>query len=205
MEDPRVLRSRARIIDAARHCFAEQGYRDTSVADVAARAGITKRTIYNLYEDKEALFRTALEASIAIAETFIADLVAEIEDVAEATPDLPHLAVRLADDVLIGQVTDLRRLVATEAAEFPDLAQRYRTGAPEAVLAALATAFGALTERGQLAAEGPELAAEHFAFLVMGADLDRRMLGAPPVSAARVRRKALAGAQTFLRAYGAQP
>lgn len=202
MEDPRVQRSRTRIIEAARHCFAQQGYRDTSVEDIAAQAGVTKRTIYNLYPDKETLFRTAVEASIDIAETFIADLVAEIENVTHAAPDLPRLAVRLAQDVLLGPVTDLRRLVATEAAQFPDLAQRYRVGAPEAVLTALALAFAELTERGQLRATDAPVAAEHFAFLVMGADLDRRMLGAPAVPPDRVRSRALAGAEAFLRAYG---
>src|SRR5699024_1825737 len=94
--------------------------------------------------------------------------------------DLPPLAVRLARDALTGPVVALRRLVALESDQFPDLAAHYRARAPEAVMAALARVFTDLSNHRRLQVEHPGLAAEHFAFLVLGPELDRRMLGAPP-------------------------
>lgn len=56
-----------RLRDAALALFAERGYDQTTVADIAARAGLTERTFYRHYADKrEVLFDggVALEASI---------------------------------------------------------------------------------------------------------------------------------------------
>lgn len=201
IEDPRVTRSRARIIEAARACFAEHGYRVTSLEQIGSRAGVTKRTIYNIYGDKETLFREAIEGSVQIAGAFISDLVSQIHDLADPDDDLPPLAVRLSRDVLGGPVVPLRRLVAREAETFPDLVLRYRAGAPEAVLRALTGALQELDARGLLTVEDPEVAAEQFAFLVLGAELDRRMLGAPAAPTERTDQRAVQGARTFLRAH----
>jgi TetR/AcrR family transcriptional regulator, mexJK operon transcriptional repressor len=203
-EDPRVSRSRARILEAARECFAEHGYDATTVETIAARAGIAKRTVFNVFGDKDAVFRAAVEASFPIAERFAADLRAtfdaalrEAEDPADA---LPRVAVRLARDVFLGPVVRLRRLVAREADRFPDLAEQYRLRAPYAVIRTLAEGFAALAARGALAAPDPRLAAEHFAFLVLGPELGRRMLGDAPADAAAIEAAARAGA-AVLRAY----
>ena len=67
-----------------------------------------------------------------------------------------------------------------------------------------AAAFAAAAERGLLAVPDPELAAEHFAFLVMGADLDRGMFtGSVERTPEEIRARAEAGARVFLRAYRA--
>lgn len=203
-EDPRAARSRQRVLAAATTCFLAHGYDATTVEQVAAEAGLAKRTVFNLYADKPSLFRAALERSIDTAERFTADLLAHVHELAES-PDLRAGLVALADElattVLAGPVVPLRRLLAREADRFPDLLADYRRRAPEAVLAALASTFATLAERGRLAVRSPELAAEHFAFLVMGADLDRGMLGQPPPPAARIGERASAGTDAFWRAH----
>ncbi len=44
-------------MQAAREEFLTQGFRNTSMDQVADRAGVSKRTVYNHFENKEALFR----------------------------------------------------------------------------------------------------------------------------------------------------
>lgn len=44
------------ILDAARQVFAEKGYHDTKLEEIASRAGFSKASLYNYYEDKESLF-----------------------------------------------------------------------------------------------------------------------------------------------------
>ncbi|MBW9092951.1 TetR/AcrR family transcriptional regulator [Microbacterium jejuense] len=201
-EDPRIARSRALILDAALEAFLEFGYDGVSVELVAERAGVAKRTVYNIYGEKEALFRATLGRSIATAEQFAQLLTEAIEGLEDVERELPRLAERLAEDVLLGPVLPLRRLLVGEAARFPDLVAQYRRRAPETVLRALSAAFARLADRGLLVIGSPTLAAEHFAFLVMGAEMDRRMLGAKTAQPAKVRAHAREGARVFLAAYG---
>ena len=44
-----------RILDAALHTFAERGVKGTKMDDVAAQLGISKRTLYEIYNTKETL------------------------------------------------------------------------------------------------------------------------------------------------------
>jgi TetR/AcrR family transcriptional regulator of autoinduction and epiphytic fitness len=54
-------RKREAIIDAAVAEFRQTGYEATSMDRVAERAGVSKRTVYNHFESKEALFAQILE------------------------------------------------------------------------------------------------------------------------------------------------
>ena len=46
----------ARILAAAIELFGDHGYAETTVAQIADRAGVSRRTVYDLYDSKEALF-----------------------------------------------------------------------------------------------------------------------------------------------------
>lgn len=49
---------------AAGQCFAEGGYRKTTVAAIAKRAGVSKGLIFHFYGDKESLFTAVVEDSL---------------------------------------------------------------------------------------------------------------------------------------------
>lgn len=49
----RTDRSRNLILDAADEAFRELGYANTSVEEIATRAGLTRKTVYNLFSTKE--------------------------------------------------------------------------------------------------------------------------------------------------------
>lgn len=57
----RSERSRERILEAALRLFSHQGYRGTSIRDVADAAGISTGNLYHQFPDKETIFRTLLE------------------------------------------------------------------------------------------------------------------------------------------------
>ena len=44
------------ILDAARKVFAEKGFHETRLDDIAAQDGFSKAALYNYYSDKESLF-----------------------------------------------------------------------------------------------------------------------------------------------------
>lgn len=49
----RTERSRLLILDAADAAFREQGFTTTSMEEIAARAGLTRKTLYNLFSSKD--------------------------------------------------------------------------------------------------------------------------------------------------------
>jgi len=54
-------RSKERILEAALGLFSSQGYRATSVRDIAEAAGVSTGNVYHHFPDKEALFLTLLD------------------------------------------------------------------------------------------------------------------------------------------------
>lgn len=52
---------RVDILQAARGCFAERGYHETRIAEIAARAGLSKGAIYWHFEGKRELFLELLD------------------------------------------------------------------------------------------------------------------------------------------------
>lgn len=67
---------RGLILDAARGVFSQKGFWDTRLEDIAFAAGFSKASLYNYYEDKEAIF-----LNLAIREyERMADRIAECID-----------------------------------------------------------------------------------------------------------------------------
>src|SRR5882724_3806888 len=51
-----VASQRGRLLDAMAEVVAEKGYQATTVADVVERAGVSRRTFYEQFPDREACF-----------------------------------------------------------------------------------------------------------------------------------------------------
>ena len=56
-----VRARREQIIDAATRVFAEKGFRRATTREVARAAGVSEGTIYNYFEDKDALLLAILD------------------------------------------------------------------------------------------------------------------------------------------------
>ncbi len=54
-------RSRRTLLDSALRLFSRQGYRATTVRDIAEDAGVSTGNLYHHFTDKEAIFRTLLD------------------------------------------------------------------------------------------------------------------------------------------------
>ena len=60
-QEERSLRSRTQVLDAALALFSHQGYRATSMRDIAAKAGVSTGNVYHHFKDKETIFRELLD------------------------------------------------------------------------------------------------------------------------------------------------
>jgi TetR/AcrR family transcriptional repressor of mexJK operon len=205
-QDPRARRTRAAVVEAATTLFLQHGYQGTSTDEIARLAAVSKRTVYNNFGDKERLFTEIILGTTVTAEQLADEFAAELRHAEDVPAALRDVARRLLGAVTRPLVLRLRRLLIAEARRFPGLAREYYRGAPGRTLEALAGALGSLAERGALVVPDPRRAAEHFAFLVLGATLDRAMFegeqSVPPDT--ELQHTADDAARAFLAAYGAR-
>ena len=62
-------RSRRAVLDAALHLFSHQGYRATTVREIADGAGLSTGNLYHHFPDKEALFLALINEYLEITDT----------------------------------------------------------------------------------------------------------------------------------------
>jgi TetR/AcrR family transcriptional repressor of mexJK operon len=199
----RSARKRLTILSAGHDLFLSNGYQGTSVDQIAASAEVSKQTVYKHFGDKQelllAIVNNALESTVA---PFL-ERIGALADSTDLEADLTALAADYLRAVLQEPVVQLRRLVVGEANRVPELAQLYYDRAPGRTLAAFAECFSALHDRRLLHAPESAIAAEHFAFLIVGRSIDQALFyGGPQVLAGiDVAGYVRAGVQIFLAAY----
>jgi AcrR family transcriptional regulator len=71
---PREVRER-QIVELAEQLFSERGYQGASMDELARRAGVTKPVVYELFGNKDGLFRSCLERSAERLATEVAEAV----------------------------------------------------------------------------------------------------------------------------------
>lgn len=108
----------SRILEAAYALFYRQGFNRTDMDDVAAEAGVSKRTVYVHFESKDRLLAEALAAHEPLAEAHISAWA----DVLET--DLPAGVTRIFEDLAswsrsIGWVGSGYTRLALELADLP--------------------------------------------------------------------------------------
>ena len=73
-ESGRTARKRRAIMEAATALFLRDGYRNTSMDQVAADAAVSKQTVYKQFADKEQLFRDIVLGVTGNSEAIITDM-----------------------------------------------------------------------------------------------------------------------------------
>jgi TetR/AcrR family transcriptional repressor of mexJK operon len=194
---PRSQEKRDSIIAAAAELFMEKGYA-ASMDDIAARAGVSKQTLYGHFEDKTALYR-------AFAATWQKHYLDGIDEKKSLEETLRALAKKLLLKLLNSDVVTTHRLLIQQAGQFPDLVALHDEMGPRHSIGLFADYFKRQMAAGKLRKADPMKAAEDFAALAVGQSRVRRLFGgmAEP-SIAEVEARAKHAAEIFLRAYGPQ-
>ena len=203
-EEPRSVRKRRVILEAATTVFLRNGYVGTSMDEIAALARVSKQTVYKHFADKESLFTAIVAAAVDAAGDPVTEEATALAYSDDVAADLKALARDQLGKVLQPHLMQLRRLVIGEAGRFPELGRAFYERGAGRTMATLAESFERLTARGLLKAPDPQLAAAHFNWLVMAAPVNRTMLlgdDAIP-TAAELDRYAEGGVTAFLAAYG---
>lgn len=204
LEASRSERKRRAIVEAATALFLENGYRGTSMEQIATVARVSKQTVYKHFEIKERLFYEIVTAAVDQIAVPNYEQILGLADTIDLPADLRDVARQQLGRVMQPRLLQLRRLVIAEASRFPQLGALFYERGPGRTIEAFAAAFKRLAARGLLRLEDPPLAAAHFNWLIMSIPLNEAMLlgrdHTPPD--ADLDRYARAGVEVFLAAYG---
>ena len=109
------------ILVAGKRVFFEHGYAMTSIDRIAAVAGTTKRTIYDHFGSKDALFAEVIAFA---SEQFVEQLLPTADSLPTALAEgLRRFIVQLTDLVTRPDIVRFQRLVITEAERHPQFGQ----------------------------------------------------------------------------------
>jgi len=197
---------RLAILEAAAEVFLQHGFLGTSMDEVAARAEVSKQTVYKQFASKEALFIEIVQSMTDTASGRVQSDMRDPHDMEQLAAELLAYAERQLTIVMTPRLMQLRRVVIGEAGRFPELGKALYDGGPGRAIKGLAAAFTRWADRGLLVVDKPSVAAEQFNWLVMGEAINRAMLlgdqGSPGPAA--LRRHAAAAVRVFLAAYGSR-
>jgi len=142
------------ILEAALSVFAEKGYAATRMEDIAARAGVTKGTIYLYFEGKEAVFKSLVREAIGSQVSQVIENVRRYEGPAA---DLIRMALNMVANLITADNrVVLPKIVVTEAGNFPELARFYREEIIDKGLAMLKSVIARGIARGEFRPVDPD-------------------------------------------------
>lgn len=208
---------RQAILDAAKAVFEEAGYERASMAEVAARAGSSKATLYNYFDSKEALFFELIQRA--------AGLHTESPQPACGSENLPHRVMEVLS--VLDPATDIaatlqifgerilttfhspsmlatRRMVIAAAASSGVGKLFYERG-PAKAFKIVENFFAAAMEAGKLRRADPRVAEAHWRGLINAEVLEAGLYNArPELTPDEIKGIASRAVDVFMRAYGSE-
>ena len=165
--DERTARpsKRDQIVAAARKLFLESGYGTVSMDAIAAEAGVSKRTVYSHFQNKETLFGAIIGGMCKAMGGPNATALA-----ADQSPEevLKAYGRQILKIVLDPDALAVFRVVLSESSQFPELSQMFCSAGPDPMCGFLSNYLSELDSAGILAVRDPAVAADQFINMVKG-------------------------------------
>lgn len=161
---------RAQIVVAASRLFIESGYGAISMDAIASEAGVSKRTVYSHFEDKNALFIAVMDTHCEamggnrVLHDTNGGAVYVPDDIAEGLVDrstrtvLIAFTIRFLRIVLSENAIRIFRVIQSEAVRFPELAQNFELNSTGPMIRRLSGFFAERVACGALTMPDVELA-----------------------------------------------
>jgi TetR/AcrR family transcriptional repressor of mexJK operon len=196
---PKDGAKRDAIAATATALFSELSFEEVTMELVAARAGVSKVTVYGHFGDKETLFETVM---VAVSDRIMSEAAWTRGDDLPLSQRLTEIGIAFLTTILGPYGRMMVRTLSVALRGNASLASRFYDAGPGRTRAALANAIAEAMEKGLLAPGSATLAAEDLTSLWEGSLMVRVSFGlAEPVSRAEIERRAAHGTAVFLRAY----
>jgi TetR/AcrR family transcriptional regulator len=112
------------LLDAALDLFVEKGFAATRAEEVAARAGVSKGTLFLYFPSKEELFKAVVRETIS---TRFKEWNEEFETFDGSTPDMLRYCMKVWwERIGSTRASGITKLMMSEARNFPDIAAFYQ-------------------------------------------------------------------------------
>lgn len=148
------------LLDAALDLFVEKGFAATRSEEVAARAGVSKGTLFLYFPSKEELFKAVVRENISGR---FAEWNEEFETFEGSTPDMVRYCMRVWWERLgATRASGITKLIISEARNFPDIAAFYQ----QEVIEPATTLMRRILERGVARGEFRPLDIEYATFSI---------------------------------------
>lgn len=166
----------AAILQAAKAVFLQQGYAQTSMDTIALAAKVSKRTVYDHFKTKKALFETILQIhweKVAEAET------QQLQQEQDTRKFLKRFAKTFLQFIYQPDTIALFRLLIAESPQFPDLMTHLVRDGKAPFTRSLVIFLKQKVQSGELRIKNPDRAATyllgmlkeyHFWPMMMGLD-----------------------------------
>ncbi len=179
----------------------ESGYEAASMDAVAARAGVSKATIYVHFESKRALFEAIIRRHTEKLFSHM-QLPDKIDDLRQA---LIVMAQSFVEMILMPDTLSMYRVVAAEAVRQPEIGEAFYCAGPAYTRRKVAEYFHTLSERGLMTMEESEtpLMANLFLSMLAG-DCHASQLFGREIELGRVSKQVEAAVDLIVARYGAK-
>ncbi len=152
------------IVQAAAQVFRELGFEGASMAEIAARVGGSKATLYGYFSSKEELF---VEVTHGTAKAHFAPIFAAL--VRDVDEDMAHTLQRFGEKFLTlvcsPESIQARRAIIAEAGR-SHIGRQFFEGGPKKGLTELAQFLERQMDKGLLRKADPQVAARHLSALL---------------------------------------
>ena len=192
-------RKAEQIYAAARAIFMESGYEAASMDAVAARAGVSKATIYVHFEGKRALFEAIIRRHTESLFSHM-QLPDRIDDLRQA---LITLAQSFVEMILKPEALSMYRVVAAEAVRQPEIGEAFYNAGPGYTRQKVGEYFLNLAKRGLMKMDESEapLMANLFLSMLAG-DCHASQLFGRGMEKGRVSKQVEAAVDLIVARYG---
>ncbi len=180
---PEESTKHAMILTMASQMFMEHGYSAISMDALAEAVPVSKRTLYNHFSDKKALFTAVMQSR---CKTVFDALSKTIHEGLSVEETLTILGKRYLSVIFEPDAINIYRVALTEAQQFPELGKLFFESGPKRSVGLLTEYFELVHTQGELHIPHPELAANIFMGMLSNRLQMKCMLGIQKKVSAKV-------------------
>ena len=205
LADKKVLSpKRDSIVAAATELFLERGFGEVSMDTIAAKADVSKRTVYSHFENKEQLFE-GIMCDVCACRNVETELFTDGQ-----TTNLPvdQFLTKFGHEFLGAMISKesiaLYRAIVCQSERFPEVGRNFFEFGPEIGIRNLAGYLGCQSEAGAVSVEDPVQAAKQFLSMLAMVMLMELSVGVrDSYSADELDSQVTGTVETFMKAFGA--
>jgi TetR/AcrR family transcriptional regulator, mexJK operon transcriptional repressor len=158
--DLRIILKRRQIVDGARQIFLQNGYAEASMDEIAAKAGVSKGTLYNHFDSKDDMFKSLIHAE---AERLARDLPSPDREDPNPASALRRIGIAILQILEVPATVATLRLIIGALGRFPSLGEEFLIQSLGPIVERIAEYLDTHVAPGDIQIQNTRSAAEQFA------------------------------------------